>query len=440
MNNDNVFVGLDIGTTKVGVVVAVEDKLTSQIEVIGNGFSQSDGIKRGVVTHLNRAVESIRKAIEMAQSQSGRTISGVSMGIASDHIKTQYTRGVVTISSPTREIAQADVNRLLDDARKVKIDNDKQILHVIPQDFIIDGAGGVTDPVGMCGIRLEANILIITGSVTNIQNLRICAERAGLHVDDIVLQPIASSLSVLSQAEKELGVALIDIGGGTTDVAVIKDDIVRHTAIFGLAGNSVTDDIASVLRIRSSDAEQVKIEYGHACPDTIMRDETIQIPGVAGRTPTEFSKTLLSQIIEPRIEEIFEFALTEVMNSGIAHQLNAGVIITGGTAQMHGADVVAQRIFRMPVAIGMPGERLSKAGFGPDVCQPRYSTAVGLVHHAISVFRSGQQQSASDNVSKEESTIVQHDVSDLEVRFEGKQQAMKRAPFFTRVKNWLEEL
>lgn len=382
MSSSTIHIGLDIGTTKVCCVVASVETLTNRIDIIGKGVAECEGIKRGVVTNIQKTADAIRKAVDAAQQQSGIPIERVVIGIAGDHVQSFTTRGLVTVSSATREISAADVQRLLDDVRRVQIGPDRKILHMIPQDYIIDGQDGITDPVGMSGIRLEANVLIITGGVTAIENMHRCAERAGLEVEEIVLQPLASSYAVLDEAEREVGVALVDIGGGTTDIAIFKDGILRFTSIFAIAGQKVTDDIMTVLGIRNVEAERIKLSYGHATADSIMKDETFQVPGVGGRTPTDIKKSVLCQIIEPRMEEIFEFALQELIQSKLAPQLAAGVVITGGCSLVRGAEQLAARTFHMPVKIGIPAG-FSMDGMAREVSNPQFATAVGLVHYAM---------------------------------------------------------
>lgn len=430
MSSSTIHIGLDIGTTKVCVVVASVDTLTNRIDIIGKGVAPCEGIKRGVVTNITKTAEAIRQAVDQAQQQSGVVVERVVIGIAGDHVQSFTTRGLVTVSSPTREIAVSDVRRLLEDVRRVQIGPDRRILHMIPQDYIIDGQDGITDPVGMSGIRLEANVLIITGGVTAIENMHRCAERAGLEVEAIVLQPLASSYAVLDEAEREVGVALIDIGGGTTDIAIFKDGILRFTSIFAIAGQKVTDDIMTVLGIRNIEAERIKLAYGHAIADSIMRDETFQVPGVGGRTPTEVKKSVLCQIIEPRMEEIFEFALQEIMNSKLAHQLSAGIVITGGCSLVRGAEQLANRTFRMPVKIGIPAG-FSMDGMAREVSNPQFATAVGLVHWAM--HEASNALSAEDDEPKATSTqqAADHD--------ETVEPQPKRG-VFDRVKKWFEEL
>lgn len=379
-----ILVGLDIGTSKVCAIVAARDEDGSGgIHVLGIGHAPSEGLNRGVVVNIEKTVRSIQRAVEGAQQQSGVIIESVSVGIAGDHIQSFPSRGVVTISNSDRVVTQLDVNRLLDDSKRVAMPSDRQILHVIPQEYIIDGQDGIFDPVGMSGLRMEANVHIVTGLVTAAQNIYRCVERAGLVVDDIVLEPLASGYSVLDEEEKEVGVALIDIGGGTTDIAIFEDNTIRHTAVVGIAGRMVTDDIRRGLGIIGEQAERIKREYGCALETMILNDEVFMIPGIGGRKPMEISKRTLCQIIQPRMEEILEFAMIELKKSGYLRRLSAGVVLTGGGALLRGSAELAQSVLGMPVKIGIP------AGFGgaalaPEVESPVYATAVGLV---IDAFR-----------------------------------------------------
>jgi cell division protein FtsA len=274
------------------------------------------------------------------------------------------------------------VRRLVEDAHNIAIPSDRRIIHIFPQDFVIDGQDGITDPVGMSGVRMEANVHVVTGLVTAIQNIYRCVERAGLRVQDLVLEPIASSHAVLDQEEKEVGVALVDIGGGTTDIAIFEEGVIRHTAMFGIAGNKVTDDVKKGLGVIQNQAEAVKLTYGHALQESIMRDEMFMIPGINGRKPMEVTKSLLCQIIQPRMEEIFEFAFAEIRRSGYSRNLSAGVVITGGCSQMRGAAELAEQVFGIPVKTGIPGGTI-RGGLAPEVQSPTYATAVGLVLYAL---------------------------------------------------------
>jgi cell division protein FtsA len=375
-----IIVGLDVGTTKVCAIVAVVTNNDS-MTILGVGHAPADGLSRGVVTNIEKTIRSIEKAVAEAEAQSGVKVREVVVGIAGDHIQSFQSRGVVTISNSDRTISEEDVHRLIEDTKKVHLPTDRRILHVIPQEFIVDGQDGIYEPIGMSGVRLEASVHIINGLVTAVQNIYNCVERAGLKVKDLVLEPLASSYAVLDDEEKEVGVALVDIGGGTTDIAVFEERTIRHTAVIGIAGQKVTDDIRKGLGILSDQAERLKREYGCAVVSHILRDEVIQLPGLAGRKPREIQKSLLSRVIQPRLEETLEFALAEIKRSGYARHLSAGVVLTGGGAMINGTRELAEEIFGMPVKIGMP------MGFGAglvkEIESPVFSTAVGLVQYSV---------------------------------------------------------
>lgn len=378
----NIVVGLDIGTTKVCAIVAEVDDVTDSMTVLGIGKAPSDGLNRGVVVNIEKTVRSIQQAVEQAQQQSGVAIEEVIVGIAGDHIQSFQTTGIISIPNPNREITSDDVERLLDETRKIALPADRKILHVIPQDYIIDGQDGIIEPVGMSGIRMEARVHVVTGLVTAAQNIYRCVERVGLRARNLVLEPIASSYAVLDDEEKEVGVALIDIGGGTTDIAIFEEGIIRHTAVFGIAGRQVTEDIRTGLGIIVSQAERVKKEYGHAHYSSILQDEVFMIPGVGGRKPMEVRKSLLCQIIQPRMEELLEFAFAEIRRSGYANRLSAGVVLTGGGSLLRGTEEVAQEIFGLPVKIGIPCN-VGKSGLAPEVENPQYATGMGLIRYAM---------------------------------------------------------
>jgi cell division protein FtsA len=385
-------VGLDIGTSKVCVIVAErDDEYVGGIHVLGIGHAPSDGLNRGVVVNIEKTVRSIERAVEQAEQQSGVKIDAVSVGIAGDHIQSFPSRGVVTISNLDRVVTQRDVDRLLEDAQRIAMPSDRRILHVIPQEYIIDGQDGIYDPVGMSGLRMEANVHIITGLVTAAQNIYRCVERAGLMVNDIVLEPLASSYAVLDDEEREVGVGLIDIGGGTTDIAVFEDRTIRHTAVVGIAGRMVTDDIRRGLGIIGEQAERVKREYGYAFGSMILHDDVFMIPGIGGRKPMEISKHMLSEIIQPRMEEILEFAMLELRKSGYLRHLSAGIVLTGGGALLRGSAELAQDILGMPVKLGIPSG-IGGSALAPEVESPIYATGVGLVLHA---FRQDQMSMLS---------------------------------------------
>ena len=424
MSNRTPYVGLDIGTSKVAVVVATRDPSTGMIDIVGSGIAPCDGLKRGVVTNIGKTAEAINNAIEQAEKKSGFEITRAVVGVSGDHIATSGTKAIVTVSGA--EITASDVRRLHHELAQVRITPDRRILHVIPQDYVIDDLEGITDPLGMSGKRVEANGLVITASAAAVDNIYRCAERAGVDVDALVLQPLASAYAVLEEAEKDLGIALVDIGAGTTDVSVFKGNVLRFASVVPVAGQKVTDDIMTVLSIRNLDAEQIKKDHGHADGRTIMHDTVFQIPGVAGRTPTELSKVVLAQIIEPRAAETFELVLQRLMDSGWAHQLNAGIVLTGGSSLLRGSDTLARRVFNMPVAIGIP-RSISKDGLGKEVTSPAYSTAVGLALYAL-------QHEDEFETPAEERETQQHPEAATQ------QHSGDQKGFLSKVKNWFENL
>lgn len=376
----NIIVGLDIGTTKVCAVVAGTDEHGS-VNILGVGRSASDGMMRGVVTHIDRTIRSIRAAVDEARSQSGVDIHSVIVGIAGDHIQSFQSRGVIAISGPDSEVTQADIDRLIEDTKRVALPADRKIIHVIPQEFIIDGQDGVYDPLGMSGVRMEANVHIITGLVSAAQNIYKCVQRADLEVADMVLEPLASSYAVLDDEEKEVGVALLDVGGGTTDLAVFEERTIRHTAVIGIAGKKVTDDIRKGLGILNEQAEKLKKDHGFAYVPAVADSDPIILPGVGGRQPIEIDKRLLASIIQPRMEEIFEIAALEIKRSGYSKHLSAGVVLTGGGALIKGTAELAHEVLGMPVKIGIPTG--FAGGLVREIENPVYATAVGLVYHGL---------------------------------------------------------
>lgn len=400
--NEHIYVGLDIGTTKMCAIVASVSS-NNEINILGIGRSKSEGLTRGVITHIERTVDSIKAAIHDAEAQSGVKIQHVVAGIAGDHIQSFQSRGVVAISG--EEITQADVNRLIDDTKKVALPADRKILHVIPQEFIVDGQDGVYEPVGMSGVRMEATVHIITGLVTATQNIIRCVQRAGISVSDIVLEPFASSDAVLDGEEKEVGVVLIDIGGGTTDLAVFADRTIRHTAVIGIAGSKVTDDVRRGLGILTAQAEELKIKHGYAYMNSIAENDPITIPGIGGREPMTIDKKMLCQIIQPRMEEILEIAALEIKRSGYQKHLSAGVVLTGGGSLVKGTADLAREVLGMPVKIGIP--RGFRGGFVREIENPIYATGVGLVLHAIKSRARGAAGNVIDEkVSGKKDSII----------------------------------
>lgn len=432
MSTHEIHVGLDIGTTKVCAVVTAFDPSKKTVEVIGAGTAPCDGLKRGVVSNINKTAEAIKAAIEKAEQQSGYKLARVVIGVSGEHIATFSTRGIVT--TRTSEISADDVRRLHEELHQVHVTPDRRILHVIPQDYIIDGQDGISDPLGMSGRRLEANALVITASSSAVENVYKCAERAGLHVDAVVLQSIASANAVLDQAEREVGVALVDIGGGTTDMAIYKENVLRYVNVIGIAGQRVTDDIVTVLGIRNSDAESIKLQYGHAISDSILRDEHFQVPGIAGRTPTELSKSILCQVIEPRMEEIYDFVLARIHESGLSHQLAAGIVITGGCSELYGSEMLAQRTFRLPVNKGLP-RGFSSDGFAREVTTPAHATAMGLALYSID----HEEEFAKSTAAPTENTAITPAPSQQQPVQEKPQQiVVDKRGLLNRVRDWFE--
>ena len=378
--NERIVVGLDIGTTKVCAVVASEDEM-GRINVLGMGLAASDGLNRGVVVNIDRTVAAVRQAIDEAERGAGVKVRSVIVGIAGDHVQSLQSRGVITISNRDGEITEHDVQRLLEDTTHLAMPADREILHVIPQEFIVDGQDGVADPVGMSGVRLEANVHIITGLVTAAKNVYRCIEKAGYHVADIVLEPLGSSFAVLHPDEKEVGVALIDIGGGTTDIAVFEDNTIRHTAVIAVAGNKVTDDIRKGLGIMRDQAEQLKCHFGTAVVDMVGEDEAIRIPGIGGRADKSIGRSTLAQIIQPRMEEILEIAAIEIKRSGYGRHLSAGVVLTGGGSMIPGTLELAAEILDLETRTGLPMGLAG--GLVEEVCDPKFATSVGLVLYGL---------------------------------------------------------
>lgn len=372
---EQVIVGLDIGTTKVCVTVGVKNE-EEKIEIIGIGTSPSKGLRKGVVVNVDSTVETIKKAVEEAELMAGCEITSVYAGIAGGHIKSLNSRGVVAIKD--REVGKGDVERVIDAAKAISIPMDREVLHVFPQEFIVDDQDGIKDPIGMSGVRLEAEVHIVTGAVTSVQNIIKSCNRAGLEVKDIVLEPFASSLAVLTPEERELGVALVDFGGGTTDLAIFLDGSIWHTSVLALGGNNVSNDISVGIRTPISEAERIKIKYGCAKTSLVRDDETIEVPSVGGRPPRILSRQILSEIIEPRVEELFSLVKREIIKTGYEDMIASGLVITGGTSILEGMVEVGEEIMELPARQGTPRDI---GGLVDVVSSPMYATAVGLVQY-----------------------------------------------------------
>jgi cell division protein FtsA len=379
MAESKIYAGLDIGTTKITAIVAEAEEDGDGIRIIGVGEAPSDGLKRGVVVNLEKTTRSIQYAVQEAERMSGRTLRGVYAGIAGDHIRGINSRGVIAVSRKDAEIRPHDLERVIEAAKAVAIPTDREILHVLPQEFIVDDQDGIRYPVGMSGVRLEAEVHIITGAASACRNVIRAAERAGLEVEELVLEPLASANAVLTQDERDLGVALFDIGGGTTDVAIFYEGSVRHTAVIGLGGANVTNDLAIGLRTPVERAEQLKLQSGCALTSMVRPEEVVQVPSVGGRSDREVSRHMLAMMIEPRIEEIFELGKKEIRKNHIADLLGAGVVLTGGASMLEGMPELAEQVFDLPVRRGIP---MGITGLTEAVCDPRFATGVGLAIHA----------------------------------------------------------
>ncbi|RMF95555.1 MAG: cell division protein FtsA [Gammaproteobacteria bacterium] len=379
----DLIVGLDIGTSKVVAIVG-EIQDDGALEVIGFGTHPSRGLKRGVVVNIESTVNSIQRAVEEAELMANCEINSVYAGIAGSHVRSLNSHGIVAIRD--REVTRSDVERVIDAARAVAIPADQLILHVLPQEFVIDGQEGIREPVGMAGVRLEARVHMVTGAASAAQNIVKCVERCGLQVEDIVLEQLASSYSVLTEDEMELGVCLVDIGGGTTDIAVFNGGAIKHTAVIPIAGDQVTNDIAISMRTPTQYAEEIKIKYACALSQLANPEETIEVPSVGDRPPRRLARQTLAEVVEPRYEELFSLIRDELRRSGFEDMVAAGVVLTGGSAKMEGAIELAEEVFHMPVRLGLPQH---VRGLGDVVRNPIHATGVGLLLYARSQARKG---------------------------------------------------
>lgn len=380
-----IIVGLDIGTTKICAIVG---ELTDEgIDIIGIGSHPSKGLRKGVVVNIETTVSSIQRAIDEAEAMAGTEITHVYTGIAGGHVKSFGGRGVVALKD--REVREADIARVIEQAKTVNIPVDREVIHVLPQEFIVDDQGGIREPLGMTGARLEAKVHIVTGAVASAQNIIKCANRAGLNVSDIVLQPLASSEAVLTEEEKELGVCLVDIGGGTTDLAIFQNGAIVHTAVIALGGHNLTNDVAVGLRTPIDHAERLKQKFGSSLTAMVDKADMIEVPSVGGREPRVMGRQILSEILEPRVEEIFQLVHREVERNGFSELLTSGVVITGGSTLLPGMTELAEEIMGVPVRRGVPR---GIGGLVDVVKSPVYATGVGLVvygarHQDRSMFR-----------------------------------------------------
>ncbi|MGC9168106.1 MAG: cell division protein FtsA [Desulfurella sp.] len=375
-DSGRIIVGLDIGTTKVCTVVGKYD--STELRIIGIGTNPSSGLRKGIVINIDQAVDSIKKSIFKAEQMSGIKITNVYAGISGSHIRSYNSTGVIAVKG--NEVTEADIKRVIDGAKAIIIPPDREIIHVIPQEFIVDEQTGIKEPLGMSCTRLEAKVHVVTGSVSNIQNIIKCCQKSSLNVVDIVLQPIASSLAVLTQDEKDIGVCLVDIGGGTTDVAVFLNNSLRHTFVLSIGGDHITNDISVAFRLPYKEAENLKINYGTAMIEGNYEDETIELQRNFSSKIKQIYKSDLAQVIEPRIEEIFSLVKEELDKMNILGLLGAGVVLTGGTAMLENITDLAENIFKLPVRVGYP---INIGGIKDALDNPMYSTAIGLTMYAV---------------------------------------------------------
>jgi cell division protein FtsA len=400
MENEKIVVGLDIGTTKICAIVGRKNEY-GKLEVLGLGKAESEGVIKGIVTNIDKTVFAIEKAVKEASDMSGIDIGLVNVGIAGQHIRSSIHHGSITRNSKEDEISIEDVNRLTEDMYRIVIPPGSEIIHVMPQDYIVDYEEGIKDPVGMSGVKLEADFHIITAQTSAINNINKCVRRGGLEIEDLILEPLASSLAVLSEEEKEAGVCLIDIGGGTTDIAVFYDNIIRHTAVIPFGGNILTTDIQHGLQVMAKQAEQLKTRFGKAIAEEASPNEIVSIPGIRNRTAKEISVKNLSSIIQARMEEIIEMAHTEIINSGYENRLAGGIVITGGGSQLSCLKQLVEYMTGMDTRIGYPNEHLGKSKM-EAVKSPMYATAVGLV---LSGFRSLDEREERYKEAKEQKNV-----------------------------------
>lgn len=375
--NNNIIIGLDIGTTKICAIAAEIDS-GEILNVIGVGTSKSEGLRKGVVVNIEKTVQSIKKAVEECELMCGQQINSVYAGIAGHHIKGTNSHGMVTVYR-NRVVSDEDIRRVID-ATQVLVPNDQEVLHILPQEFIVDDQDGVQNPLGMSGTRLEVNVHIVTGSVTSAQNIIKCCNQAGLEVEDIVLEPLASSQAVLSSDEQEVGVVMVDIGGGTTDITIFSEGSIVHTAVLAIGGNHLTKDVAIGLGTSLAEAEETKHTHGVALVSMVKKDEIIQVSAVGGRRNRKIEKQVLAEIIEARFKEIFELISIEIEKSQRRDVIASGVVITGGTCIMSGADALANQVLNLPVRVGFP-ENIS--GIQELIYSPKHATSVGLVRYGI---------------------------------------------------------
>jgi len=403
MHDSPIIVGLDIGTTKICAIVGRKNE-NGKIEILGMGKSESLGVMRGVVANIDKTVNSIKEAVKIAENKANVEIGEVYVGIAGQHIKSLQHRGMITRSNVNEEISNEDIDAIVQDMHRLAVPPGQAIIHVIPQEYIIDNEQGIKEPVGMSGIRLEANCHIITGLITAASNIKKCVSKSGLTAVNLILEPLASAEAVLTEEEKEAGVVLVDIGGGTTDVAIFQDGIIRHTAVIPFGGNVITEDIKEGCSIIRSQAELLKVKFGSALAKQMKANEIVSIPGLRGREPKEISVKTLAEIIQARMEEIIECVAYEIKTSGLEKKLIAGIVVTGGGSQLKHVSQLMEFHTGMDTRIGYPNEHLAK-GFD-EVKSPMYATAVGLVLQGIAEHEKISSKSAFGDVVQQPETVI----------------------------------
>ena len=446
IENQKIAVGIDIGTTKICAIVLSEGEKSDTYKIIGCDIKVNAGVNRGVIVNIEKTVEAIKNVVTAVEHQAGIKISEVVAGIAGDHIESLSEVSTIAISNPNQIVSQNDVERAIDELKKSKISGDRKIIHIVPYEYIIDGQDGITQPVGMYVIRMQANVHIVTGIRTAVQNIHLCIEQnAGFKVKDIILEPIASSIALLNDDEKEVGVCLIDIGGGTTDITIFKDDVLRFTSVVAIGGNKITDDVKTGVGTTRIEAERIKCYYGHSFKPSIMaREEPIMIRGVGGGPHKEIKKEELCDIIQPRVEELFEICNEEIIKSGFANRLGAGVVLTGGSALLKGADELASRIFKTSVRVGYPsGEKY--IGLSTEIESPIYSTAVGLALHSLAMdsirMDSIKGSSYFDNPhieARKEEVVEEKD--DVEENFQPQKEEVQKKSVLEKAKDFFTNL